>query len=239
MHLQPLYMHVFDKSSVCKVGQLRRYERRIVKAIREENTRGETRGETMRSILTSSSSTHMHTHTYANTPPPRRVTPPPRWVRGGCLCRKSNEFSIFFFIPSRTASLPCFRRQCCVLNKEYQRVLCGIWTCGAPATWHPGLRVVQEGTAHVPVFAFNRRLTCEQETVQHQHLVGSTCGDDQTLVYAAHAEDHTLKIMGHSGGQETTQYEHLVGSAGGDDQTLVYAAPAEDQTLKYLGGDGD
>jgi hypothetical protein len=65
------------------------------------------------------------------------------------------------------------------------------------------------------------------------------CGDDQTLVYAAHAEDHTLKIMGHSGGQETMQYEHLVGSAGGDDQTLVYAAaPEEDQTLKYLGGGG-
>jgi hypothetical protein len=58
-------MHVFDKSSVCKVGQLRRYERRIVKAIREENTRGETRGETMRSILTSSSSTHKHTSSKA------------------------------------------------------------------------------------------------------------------------------------------------------------------------------
>ena len=75
--------------------------------------------------------------------------------------------------------------------------------------------------------------------MQQEHPVGSAGGNDQTLVYAAPAEDQTLKIMRNSGEQETMQQEHPVGSAGGDDQTLVYAAPAEDQTLKYLGGDGD
>ena len=122
---------------------------------------------------------------------------------------------------------------------------CGIWTLVCTCNLSPRpcpLACRARGHGARACIAFNRRLTGEQEqeTMQHEHLVGSASGHDQTLVYAAPAEDQTLKIMVHSGEQETTQYEHLVGSAGGDDQTLEYAAaPAEDQTLKYLGGDGD